>query len=428
MEQNLNNIENTTQKKQLSPSQLQKRKKMIIFPIMILAFIGCMWLIFAPSSKDTEISSTNGFNADIPLAHEETIILDKKTAYEQEQVRIKQQEKIRTLQDFSFMLSDESSQKDDLSLLGNDSKESKSYNKSGVSNIQSSANAYKDINRQLEDFYKTPEKVDPKKDELAKKIELLESRLEVQDNIKMSVDDQFAILERSYELASKYTNNANQQSSEEITPVETPVEKAPTIKVKGVTPQIVSTLQTDVSLETLLDDRPRNFGFQTAVGVKQSQSKNTIKACIHNQQTVTSGQNVRLRLLEALQVGEFIIPQNEIISATARIQGERLDIIISSLEYNGNIIPVELSVYDCDGQKGLYVPSSLEREALNEAMANIGSGMGTSFTVNQDAKSAIITDVTRSVLQGGSQYLSKKLRTAKITLKADYQVMLYNNK
>ena len=85
------------------------------------------------------------------------------------------------------------------------------------------------------------------------------------------------------------------------------------------------------------------------------------------------GQTVKLRLLEPLQAGNVIVPKNSLVSGSAKVQGERLEILVSSLEYAGNIIPVELAVYDSDGQKGLSVPSSLEQEAAKEAMANIGA-------------------------------------------------------
>lgn len=40
---------------------------MIVFPLMFLAFAGCMYLIFAPSGKeDVNMESVGGFNADIP--------------------------------------------------------------------------------------------------------------------------------------------------------------------------------------------------------------------------------------------------------------------------------------------------------------------------------------------------------------------------
>jgi len=58
-------------------------------------------------------------------------------------------------------------------------------------------------------------------------------------------------------------------------------------------------------------------------------------------------------------------------------------------------------------------------------MANIGAEIGSSYTINQNASATIVSDLTRGVLQGRSQYLSKKFRTVKVNLKANYQVMLY---
>ena len=113
--------------------------------------------------------------------------------------------------------------------------------------------------------------------------------------------------------------------------------------------------------------KPRNYGFNTAVGNSYSMGKNTIRACVHNDQTLMDGQTVKLRLLEPLQAGNIIVPKNSLVSGNAKVQGERLEILVSSLEYAGNIIPVELAVYDSDGQKGLSVPSSLEQEAAKEA-------------------------------------------------------------
>ena len=117
----------------------------------------------------------------------------------------------------------------------------------------------------------------------------------------------------------------------------------------------------------------------------------------------------------------MIVPKNSLVSGSAKVQGERLDILVSSLEYAGNIIPVELAVYDSDGQKGLSVPSSLEQEAAKEAMANIGAGLGTSISFAQSAGQ----QVAMGLMQGGAQYLAKKFRTVKVHLKANYQVMLY---
>ena len=86
-------------KRELTPQQVQQRRKMIVFPLMFLAFAGCMYLIFAPSGKeDVNVESVGGFNADIPLPAEDGIIADKQKAYEQAMISRRQQEKIQSLQ------------------------------------------------------------------------------------------------------------------------------------------------------------------------------------------------------------------------------------------------------------------------------------------------------------------------------------------
>ena len=57
-----------------------------------------------------------------------------------------------------------------------------------------------------------------------------------------------------------------------------------------------------------------------------------------------------------------------------RIQGERMDIVITNVEYQGTVIPVELEVYDADGQQGILIPNSLEYDAVREIAAGMGDG------------------------------------------------------
>ncbi|KAA5260562.1 conjugative transposon protein TraM, partial [Bacteroides faecis] len=171
--------------------------------------------------------------------------------------------------------------------------------------------------------------------------------------------------------------------------------------------------------------QPRNYGFNTAVGTGYAMGRNTIAACIHQDQTVMDGQQVKLRLLEPLQAGNLTIPRNTVVSGTGKVQGERLDITVSSVQYQGNILPVELAVYDNEGMKGLCIETSLEREAAKEAMANIGGGLGTSISFARSAGQQVAMDITRGLMQGGSQYLAKKFRTVKVHLKAGDPLMLY---
>ena len=422
------------EKKELTPQQIQQRKKMLVYPLMGLVFLGSMCLIFAPSDKEeTKVENVGGFNADIPQPKGDGIISDKKTAYEQEQMENKQADKMRSLQDFAFSLGEENEKGDDLNLIDDAPAEKP---KTAVidfgagapnnrrSSIQSSAAAYRDMNRQLGSFYETP-KEDKEKEELKRQVEELTARLDAKENGAGNMDEQVALMEKSYELAAKYMNGGQPEQITQVTPSAPVQGSGNATPVKAVSDRTVSGLHQPMSNAEFIYSKPRNYGFNTAVGSGYSMGKNTIRACVHNDQTLTDGQTVKLRLLEPLQAGNVIVPKNSLVSGSAKVQGERLDILVSSLEYAGNIIPVELAVYDSDGQKGLSVPSSLEQEAAKEAMANIGAGLGTSISFAQSAGQQVAMDITRGLMQGGSQYLAKKFRTVKVHLKANYQVMLY---
>ena len=408
-------------KKELTPQQVQQRRKMIVFPLMFLAFAGCMYLIFAPSGKeDVNVESVGGFNADIPLPAEDGIIADKQKAYEQAMISRKQQDKIQSLQDFGFTGDDETEEPQaEIDLMPEE--DAQPQRGGGAS----SAYAYRDINRQLSTFYETPP-VDEEKEDLKRQVAELTDRLQQQQNATPTADDQMALLEKSYELAAKYMNGGQGQVAQ--VPVTGGIDRKPdAVAVQAIRETTVSGLQQPMSDADFIRaySQPRNYGFNTAVGAGYAMGKNTVAACIHQDQTLVDGQAVKLRLLEPMQAGSIVVPKNTLVAGTAKVQGERLDILVSSIEYAGNIIPVELAVFDTDGQKGLSVPSSMEQEAFNEAMANIGSGLGTSISFAQSAGQQVAMDVTRGLLHGASGYLAKKFRTVKVKLTAGYKVMLY---
>lgn len=363
--------------KPLTPKQLQQRKKLMVYPLMGLLFLGSMWLIFAPSEeRDVNRDTVGAFNADIPLPENDGIIGDKRKAYEQAQAERRQAEKVRSLEDFAF--SEESdTDRVEMELPDSEPEREPFRDYSGNGGGRSSVAAYRDINRKLGSFYEEP-KVDEEKEELKRQVEELTAKLE----------------ERERQAARERTVSGLRQ----------PLSDAEFMRRYS---------------------QPRNYGFNTAVGSGYALGKNTIAACIHQDQTVMDGQQVKLRLLEPLQAGNLIIPRNTVVSGTGKVQGERLDITVSSVQYQGNILPVELAVYDNEGMKGLCIETSLEREAAKEAMANIGGGLGTSISFARSAGQQVAMDITRGLMQGGSQYLAKKFRTVKVHLKAGDPLMLY---
>ena len=51
--------------KPLTPEEIRRRKKMLVYPLFFLVFLGAMWLIFAPSDRDEPLRE--GFNVNVPM-------------------------------------------------------------------------------------------------------------------------------------------------------------------------------------------------------------------------------------------------------------------------------------------------------------------------------------------------------------------------
>ena len=82
-------------------------------------------------------------------------------------------------------------------------------------------------------------------------------------------------------------------------------------------------------------------------------------------------------------------------------------------------------MFDSDGQEGIFIPGSMEIDAVKEIAANMGSSLGSSINISTDAGAQLASDLGKGVIQGTSQYIAKKMRTVKVHLKAGYKVFLY---
>lgn len=429
----------------LSNEQKEKIKKHAIFLLMGIVCLGSIYLIFAPSDADKE-KEMIGFNADIPDPKQDEIIGSKQDAYEQEQMKQKEQERMKSLQDMAYLLEEESSQpKVTLMDVESDNKPTLQQNATPSSRINNSVSAYQDINKTLGNFYEQP-KADPEKEEMKRKLEELEAKMQEKDDAQNSMDEQLALMEKSYEMAAKYMPQSQNQgapfeqtsnnslssrlSNYNGSSKSSSGDKIIVSPVKHLDNRMVSALHQEFTNSELFEmyDQVRNTGFNTLGGEMGVSEKNTISAVVQGEQTLVDGQSVRLRLTEPLMAGTVFVPENTLVTGQTKVQGERLEIIIASIEYQGTILPVELTAYDSDGQKGVYIPGSLELNAGKEILANMGNTMGTSFTMTQSASSQIASDVSKGAIQGVSAYMQKKIRQVKVTLKSGYRVMLMPKK
>ncbi|KAA6335282.1 hypothetical protein EZS27_016477 [termite gut metagenome] len=433
-----NNKQENEGKLKLTGEQKQTMKKYAVFALMFTICGALMWLIFSPSADDkAEAEASAGFNTDIPLPKEEGLINDKRDAYEQGEMKERQEEKMRSLQDFSSLLDEEEKKPSkELALADREpmkQKNARTYSpqdKGQSSSFQTSADAYRDIHRTLGGFYET-QREDTQKERLLKEVETLKARLqEKESNPSGTVNEQLTLMEESYKLAAKYLPLNAGTPTTHTEAIQTDVKnasgKTSVVPVSQVREQTVSMLPQDrdgIEIITAFG-KPRNTGFLTAGTTHQGETKNTISACIHDNQIIADGQSVRLRLLEPMRAGGTLIPRNTLLSGQAKIQGERLGITVASLEYQGLIFPVELRVYDTDAQEGIFIPGSMEMDAVREIAAGMGTNAASSINLGGDATEQLAADMGRSLIQGTSQFFSKKLKEVKVNLKAGYKVFL----
>lgn len=377
-----------------TPAERERLKRLAVYTLLTLSCLVCLWLIFAPSDDDRTIKGKA--NTELPDGTTDGMPETKLAAYEQEAAQKNKSRNDSTINAVTLQL-------DTVTAPAEPSVHDE---------IQNSANAYQQAQASLQDFYVPDYSQTEQVAELQARIDELEMQNAMAQQ-QTQQPNEMELLERSYQLAAQYMGNGN--VNYQAPPQSDEKGKRNVQPVQNVTHNVVSTLSAATN----------ERGFNTSVGMKRSVGKNTIAAVIAGNQSVINGQSVKLRTTEPMWIGNRLILRNTIVVGTARLQDERLEIEITSVETNGSIYEVELKVYDSDGQEGINIPNSMESDALHEIGANMGSTMGSSINISTDAGAQIASDVGRGLINGVSQYLTKKMRTVKVHLKSGYMVMLY---
>jgi conjugative transposon TraM protein len=413
-----------------SQDRLKRLRKPIIFTLMAIVFVACMYMIFVPAG-DKKDAEQIGLNEAVPQATDAGMQADKGKAYENEQLEEKELEKKKSLSALSDYWNVDSAG----SQVSTAAREAKTV--VPVNDHQNQAlSSYRNIQGTLGNFYEDRGEATQLQNEVRSlKSQLAKRESTVREN---PVESQLALMEKSYQMAAKYfpvngttvkpeqKENSNTKDSTGKTG-----QKISFAALYPVDNQIVSALYREPSDSAWLADlgQEKNRNFYTAGKTKETfQTANSIRACIHESQTIIAGGTVRIRLLAPVKIAKLVIPKGTVLTGIGKFQGTRLQLQIGSIESQGNIIPVEIAVYDMDGQLGLAVPVSPERSAITETIANMGNSSGTNVSLSSTAGQQITTDLSKSLVQGISGYFSKKVRTPKVTLKAGYQVFLVAKK
>ena len=410
----------------MDKKQQEQLRKGLVFGGLGLICALSLWFIFAPSDKD-KAAEQEGLNKDIPEATVRQLTDNKLKSYELGDKSASESETQAEIGRLSDYFAEEPTSLD-------------AQGQPSSTKIEGSLQRYEENKRLLSSFYATDPNAEERDALRAENEDLREALRKKESEEDDEEEKQLRLMERSYQMASKYLPKGEEipakafLRAEERTIVEPEAESAlqePRMEVLAEPKHMVSSLAQPMADSTFMQEygsKERHLGFHSALAQPSSVQRNTLPVVVDHTTTLREGNYVALRLLESAHIGELRIPRQSLLIAQAKLGGNRLHLLVKSLEIGGRIIPVKLSAYDLDGQEGIYIPGAEQVSALKEVGANIGGSVGTSFTFASSAKDQIISEAARGVMQGASQLLQKKLRTLQVTLKGGYRLFLVSSK
>ncbi|WP_343657897.1 conjugative transposon protein TraM [Chryseobacterium sp.] len=424
--------------KESSSLKKDKYKKTVIFCLMAVVFIACLYLIFKPKDGGEE-NRDKGLKNAVPEATDKGLQADKQKAYEKEMIEEREAAKRNSLMSLSdYWNSSDTSVSGEVPVAKVNGGNSGGYAMTGTQN--NSLSSYQNAQQTLGSFYRDD---DREKLALRKQVDELKDRLSEKDVPQTpTYKDQLALMEKSFEMASRYLPSGNVLPANPAINIGQPTDstaiKTTTLtsnkgkieSLKGTKRGIVTALYREEDAAEILNGiAERNTSFITPGQVAQSDIvRNSIRAMVMETKTLSGDGSLKLRLSENAMIGGYHVSKGTELVADTKFQGNRLQLKISAVEVSGNIIPVEILVYGTDGQLGLLVPRTDEINAAGEIAANMSQSSGMNISMSRSAGQQVASDLSRGLMQGVSGFFSKKLRAVKVTVKSGHQVLLVTKK
>jgi conjugative transposon TraM protein len=147
-----------------------------------------------------------------------------------------------------------------------------------------------------------------------------------------------------------------------------------------------------------------------------------ISAVIDENVTGYAGSRIRLKLLEDIRAGGFLVPKGTFLFAqVSGFSEQRVTLSVTSILYGEKILPVKIELYDLDGMRGLYVPSSAFREFTRDLGSS--SVQGVTIDGNSDGSQFIMSSVDK-LFQSTSSAIAGIIRKNKAKLKYNSYIYL----
>jgi len=187
---------------------------------------------------------------------------------------------------------------------------------------------------------------------------------------------------------------------------------------------------------------PENEGFNTVVVSSKKSAENTpnkefatpkryYKAVIYGNQTVRSGSQVRIRLLESFIIDGQTIPTNSLCTGIAILGSNRVAIALTSVQVHGLQMSIKSIVFDKDLLPGIAFTNETEVQQSIRQQRNSGIDQASNDVINNipqiggtagaalSTGVGVINGISKSIRYGGVQK-----HIGEITLEEGYRVFI----
>jgi len=400
-----------------SPQFLRKRKMMLVLPILVLPFITmAFWSLGGGSSPVATQSNVTdgGLNMQLPKAQPKDDRSENKLSFYEEadkdSIKLGLQKnndpflQYRANKDsLIFQVRNDSTGSIKSPLMGenySDPNEEKVYQKlaelKAQLNLTSTQNNSNSIIPPVTNSYEQEQQPHRLPQEINTSIPDADPEMNQLNNMMEKIIDI-----QHPELVNKKLENDNVNERVQVFPVNK-----------------ISKISSVSLLDTATDNRADTNRFY-GIDEENQNAQNAIEAVIHEDQTLVNGAVIKLRLLNNISINGNIIPKDNFIYGTVSLNGERLQIEISSIRVNYSLYPVKLNVYDMDGLEGIYVPGAITRDVAKESLNNATQMMQLS-----SLDPSVKAQATTAGIDAVKTLLSKKTKLVRVTVKAGYKILL----
>lgn len=398
--------------------QKKKRKFLLALPILTLPFL-CLafWAMGGGTGEHTGIAELQqGLNMTLPEAQIESYSLNKLEAYEQAEKKASQVREQRRMDPFA----DSSTEKQDTSRRftagsGNTLQETENEVQEKLFTLERLLNQpdiqQEPVGQGIASVVTTePRQADRIDDPELQRLEAMMASL-----IEPEMED--PEMERIDSMLDKLLDVQHPQRVHERLSQKNALEREGTYSIH---------LDRDIPQEENFKESAnlqigRN-GFYTLDSDRQ-QSFATIRPAISAQvtidQQVVTGASIEMELTQAVFIEGMEFVAGTRVTGVCNLNGERLNIEVSSIRSDNLIIPVSLQAVDLDALSGIKIPNAITRDAVKQ-----GAGDGVQSMNMMGMSSSWEAQASMAGMETVKGILSKKAKLVKVTVKAGHPLLL----